>query len=120
MDQLTPEATVVLACSVPNDHATQEKAVIRVTPLLQQRADDITKQMRDIREDLRRLYEDSPGWWDALRDLRGVKRDLKRLRQIARYCASLPIAEAHRRRLDELTDELERKIDYCRRWEDDY
>jgi tetratricopeptide (TPR) repeat protein len=106
--------------SMPNDPATQEKAVVRVTPLLQQRADDLTKQMRDIREDLRRLFEDSPGWWDALRDLRGVKRDLKRLRQITRYCASLPVAESHRRRLDDLTEELERKIDYCRRWEDDY
>src|SRR5262249_23440159 len=39
--------------SMPNDAATQEKAVIRVTPLLQQRADDLTRQMRDIREDLR-------------------------------------------------------------------
>ena len=106
--------------SMPNDPASQEKAVVRVTPLLQQRADDLTRQMRDIREDLRRLFEDSPGWWDALRDLRGVKRDLKRLRQIARYGASLPIGEPHRRRLDELSDELERKIDYCRRWEDDY
>jgi len=106
--------------TLPNDPATQEKAVVRVTPLLQQRADDLTKQMRDIREDLRRLFEDSPGWWDALRDLRGVKRDLKRLRQITRYCASLPVGEQHRRRLDDLTTELERKIDYCRRWEDDY
>lgn len=101
------------------DAAAQEKAVLRVLPTLQFRADQLTKQMREIREDLRRLYEDSPGWYDALKDLRVVKRHLRRLRQITRYCAALPIAEAHRRRLDELTDDLERKIDYCRRWEEE-
>ena len=44
---------------------------------------------------------------------------MPRLRQVTRYCASLPITEGYRRRLDTLTDELERKIDYCRRWEED-
>ena len=103
----------------PDDPPSIEKAVIRVTPALQYRADQLTKLMREIREDLRRLFEDSPGWYDALRDLRGVKRDLRRLRQVTRYCASLPIAEPQRRRLDTLTEELERKIEYCRRWEED-
>jgi tetratricopeptide (TPR) repeat protein len=105
--------------SFADDPGQQEKAVVRTMPALQHRADQLTKLMREIREDLRRLYEDSPGWYDALRDLRGVKRDLRRLRQVVRYCASLPIAESHRRRLDTLTDDLERKIDYCRRWEED-
>jgi hypothetical protein len=103
----------------PDDPPSIEKAVVRVTPALQYRADQLTKLMREIREDLRRLFEDSPGWYDALRDLRGVKRDLRRLRQVTRYCASLPIAEPQRRRLDTLTEELERKIEYCRRWEED-
>ena len=65
------------------------------------------------------MYEDSPGWYDAVRDLRAVKRDLRRLRQIVRYSASLPIGESHRRRLDTLADDLEKKIEYCRRWEED-
>ncbi|MFL5341273.1 MAG: tetratricopeptide repeat protein [Gemmataceae bacterium] len=103
----------------PDDKTAQEKAVVRTIPALQHRADQLTKAMRDIREDLRRLFEDSPGWYDALRDLRAVKRDLRRLRQVTRYCASLPVGDAHRRRLDTLTEELERKIEYCRRWEED-
>ena len=60
----------------PDDKTAQEKAVVRIIPSLQFRADQLTKTMREIREDLRRLFEDSPGWYDALRDLRGVKRDL--------------------------------------------
>jgi len=102
-----------------DDPAVQDKAVQRVLPTLQYRADYLTRVMREIREDLRRLYEDSPGWYDALRDLRSVKRDLRRLRQVVRYCAQLQVVEATRRRLDTLTDELDRKIEYCRRWEED-
>src|SRR5262249_3515524 len=51
-----------------DDPGQQEKAVVRIMPALQHRADQLTKLMREIREDLRRLYEDSPGWYDALRD----------------------------------------------------
>src|SRR5262249_10784790 len=104
---------------VHQDPAAQEKAVARIIPTLQYRSDQLTRQMREIRDDLRRLNEDSHGWYDALRDLRVVKRHLRRLRQIVRYCASLAVGESHRRRLDEMTDDLERKIDYCRRWEED-
>ena len=67
----------------------------------------------------RQLPDDSRAWYEALRDLRSVKRDLRRLRQVSRYCASLQVADATRRKLDGLTSELERKIDYCRRWEDE-
>jgi tetratricopeptide (TPR) repeat protein len=104
---------------IHGEPGAQEKAVLRVLPTLQYRADQLTRQMREIREDLRRLHEDSAGWYDALRDLRAIKRHLRRLRQIVRYCASLPIAEAQRRCLDEMNEDLERKIEYCRRWEDE-
>src|SRR5262245_41440184 len=100
------------------DPASQDKAVTRVLPQLQVRADQLTRVLRDIREDLHRLYEDSPGWYDALRDLRAVKKDLRRLRQILRYCASLQVSESNRRKLDTLSEDIERKIDYCRRWEE--
>jgi hypothetical protein len=96
----------------------QDKAVTRVFPQLQGRADQLTRVMRDIREDLHRLPEESSGWYDALRDLRGVKKDLRRLRQIAKYAAALQVSDSNRRRLDKLNEELERKIDYCRRWEE--
>jgi tetratricopeptide (TPR) repeat protein len=102
-----------------SDPTIQDKAVTRVWPMLQYRSDQLTKTMREIREDLRQLPEDSRAWYDALRDLRSVKRDLRRLRQITRYCASLSVSDATRRRLEGLTEELERKIDYCRRWEDE-
>jgi Flp pilus assembly protein TadD len=101
------------------DPAVQDKAVTRAWPMLQYRSDQLTKLMREIRDDLRKLPEESRAWYDALRDLRSVKRDLRRLRQITRYCVSLSVSEATRRRLDALTDELERKIDYCRRWEEE-
>jgi len=102
-----------------HDPSVQDKAVTRVWPMLQYRSDQLTKVMREIREDLRQLPDDSRAWYEALRDLRSVKRDLRRLRQVTRYCASLQVADATRRKLDGLTGELERKIDYCRRWEDE-
>jgi tetratricopeptide (TPR) repeat protein len=101
-----------------DDPASQDRAVTRVLPQLQARADQLTRVMRDIREDLHRLPEDSDGWFDALRDLRGVKKDLRRLRQIVRYGAALQVNDPNRRKLDKMTEDLERKIDYCRRWED--
>jgi tetratricopeptide (TPR) repeat protein len=101
-----------------SDPSVQDKAVTRVFPQLQGRADQLTRVMRDIREDLHRLPEESNGWYDALRDLRGVKKDLRRLRQIVRYGAALQVSDGNRRRLDKLNEELERKIDYCRRWEE--
>jgi Flp pilus assembly protein TadD len=100
------------------DPTSQEKVVSRVWPQLQVRADQLTRTLREIREDLHRLYEDSPGWYDALRDLRAVKKDLRRLRQILRYCASLRVNDPTRRKLDSLCEDLDRKIDYCRRWEE--
>jgi Flp pilus assembly protein TadD len=102
-----------------HDPSVQDKAVVRVWPMLQNRSDQLTKVMREIREDLRQLPDDSRAWYEALRDLRSVKRDLRRLRQVTRYGASLQVSEATRRKLDGLTSELERKIDYCRRWEDE-
>jgi tetratricopeptide (TPR) repeat protein len=102
-----------------DDPSVQDKAVQRVMPALQHRADYLTRVMREIREDLRKLYEDSPGWYDALRDLRSVKRDLRRLRQVVRYCAALQVVDATRRKLDTLTEDLDRKIEYCRRWEEE-
>ncbi|HEV3144053.1 MAG TPA: tetratricopeptide repeat protein [Gemmataceae bacterium] len=102
-----------------HDPSVQDKAVTRVWPMLQYRSDQLTKVMREIREDLRQLPDDSRAWYEALRDLRSVKRDLRRLRQVTRYCGSLQVTEATRRKLEGLTGELERKIDYCRRWEDE-
>lgn len=101
-----------------DDPTSQDKAVARVLPQLQARADGLTRVLREIRDDLHRLDDHSHGFYDALRDLRGVKRDMRRLRQITRYCASLQVNESQRRRLESMTDDLERKIDYCRRWEE--
>jgi tetratricopeptide (TPR) repeat protein len=112
------EALSKLVEKLIDDPSVQEKAVGRLFPQLQARADQLTRVLREIREDLHRLPEESTGWYDALRDLRGIKKDLRRLRQIDRYAAALQVSDATRRKLDKLNDDLERKIDYCRRWED--
>ncbi len=75
-----------------DDPGSQDKAVVRVLPQLQSRTDQITRVLREIREDLHKLYEDSPGWFDALRDLRGEKG----LAPPAADCALLCVAASQR------------------------
>jgi hypothetical protein len=50
--------------------------------------------------------------------MRGVRKDLRRLRQIVRYANALQVSEPNRRKLNALNDDLDRKIEYCRKWEE--
>jgi tetratricopeptide (TPR) repeat protein len=112
------DALAMVVERLVGDLTSQDKAVTRVLPQFQARADQLTRTLREIRDDLQRLPEESEGWYDSLRDIRGVRKDLRRLRQIIRYAAALQVSEPNRRRLNAMNADLDRKIDYCRKWEE--
>jgi hypothetical protein len=101
------------------DPNAQDLAVSKVFPALQSRAEQLDRRFRELRNDHRKYAYDHYGWVESVRELRRLKRDLRRLKQAARYGAQLNVRETLRQKLNDLGGELDRKLAIVQRLEDE-
>ena len=82
-------------------------------------SEEANGQLNKLIDRVHHLPNDEINW----RSVRGIARDLRRefqqLRRTASKCLPLVANADQRRALRDLTERLERKIDQCRRWEED-
>jgi Flp pilus assembly protein TadD len=82
-------------------------------------SDQLTEQLNKVMKQVRSLDNYQINWsavHDVMRDLR---REFQKLRRLVSKCHALATHGDHRRILRDLAEHLDRKIDYCRRWQGD-
>jgi hypothetical protein len=58
--------------------------------------------------------------WSAVHDvMRDLRKEFQKLRRMVSKCHTLATNAEHRRILRDLAEHMDRKIDYCRRWQGD-
>jgi Flp pilus assembly protein TadD len=105
-----------------NDPRVAERSVTMLAnavSYMSRLSDQLTEQLNKVMKQVRSLDNYQINWsavHDVMRDLR---REFQKLRRLVSKCHSLATHGDHRRILRDLAEHLDRKIDYCRRWQGD-
>jgi tetratricopeptide (TPR) repeat protein len=105
-----------------NDGRVEERAVVMIgnaVSFMTRLGEQLTEQLNKVMKQVRSLDNYQINWsavHDVMRDLR---REFQKLRRMVSKAHTLATSSDHRRTLRELAEHLDRKIDYCRRWQGD-
>lgn len=104
----------------PNDVRVEDRA----TGMLNNAVSFMTRMSDQLNEQLNKVMKQVRGLdhyqinWSAVHDvMRDLKRDFQKLRRTVSRCHSMTNNTGHRQTLRDLAEHLDRKIDYCRRWQ---
>jgi len=106
--------------SYPDDPRVEERAISmvgNVVPLMSRLCDQLTEQLNKVMEQVRSLpnYQIN---WSAVHDImRDLKREFQRLRRITGLCLPLVNQSQHQQIIRDLSEYIDRKIEFCKRWE---
>jgi tetratricopeptide (TPR) repeat protein len=99
--------------ALAGDRKLADAVVGRLLPGFEALADRVKTRFKRLRSDA----DDDPEEMD-LRALRQLRKDAQRLRQAVERCLRFTLRPALQTRLDELDDELDRRVAACLRWEE--
>lgn len=98
----------------------EERGVFMIgnaTQFMARVADQLTEQLNKVMKQVRSLDNYQVNW-SAVQDvMRDLKREFQKLRRLVAKAHTMATNPEHRRVLRELAEHLDRKIDYCRRWQ---
>ncbi|MBL8793828.1 MAG: tetratricopeptide repeat protein [Planctomycetia bacterium] len=104
----------------PNDVRVEDRAagmLNNAVTFMTRMSDQLNEQLNKVMKQVRGLdhYQIN---WSAVHDvMRDLKRDFQKLRRTVSRCHSMTNNTGHRQTLRDLAEHLDRKIDYCRRWQ---
>ena len=81
--------------------------------------DQLTDQLNKVMKQVRSLDNYQINWASVHDVMRDLKREFQKLRRLVSRGHTMATHADHRRVLRDLADHLDRKIDYCRRWQGD-
>jgi tetratricopeptide (TPR) repeat protein len=104
----------------PNDPRVEDRAVHmvgNVLPLMGRLCDQLTDQLNKVMAQVRSLPNYQIKWEAVHEIMRDLKREFLKLKRITSKCMPLAMLSDHRRMIHELSEHIDRKIEFCQRWE---
>jgi tetratricopeptide (TPR) repeat protein len=104
----------------PHNSRVEERVgtmIGNLLPLLSKIGDQLSNQLHKVARQVRELPNYQINWTAVHEVMRDLRRDFQRLRRIGGDCMNLVSNAEQRRLLREFLEYLDRKIDYCRRWQ---
>jgi hypothetical protein len=104
----------------PNNTRVEERVAsmaANLLPLLSRISDQLSAQLNKVARQVRELQNYQINWAAVHEVMRDLRRDFQRLRRLGGDCLPLITNAEQRRLLREFLEYLDRKIDYCRRWQ---
>jgi tetratricopeptide (TPR) repeat protein len=104
----------------PSDPRVEDRAINmvgNVIPLLSRLCDQLTSQLNKVMEQVRSLPNYQIKWEAVHEIMRDLKREFLKLRRITTKCLPLVTYGEQRRIIHELSEHIDRKIEFCQRWE---
>jgi hypothetical protein len=119
LEKWLAEVARIMSRHVGNS-TVEERGVVMIgnaTQFMARVADQLTEQLNKVMKQVRGLDNYQVNW-SAVQDvMRDLKREFQKLRRMVAKAHTMATNPEHRRVLRELAEHLDRKIDYCRRWQ---
>jgi len=106
----------------PGNSTVEERSSVMIgnaVGFMTRLGDQLTDQLNKVMKQVRSLDNYQINWASVHDVMRDLKREFQKLRRLVSRGHTMATHADHRRILRDLADHLDRKIDYCRRWQGD-